>query len=752
MCDHRRARRAAKRRAGSSVCLEALEPRLCMSGDLVGAGALAWEAGAMAFYANLRQGEPDPALAAPVDPPTAPQAPVLHSLPGAPVRIFLDFDGDYTEQWGGAFPGLTPAFDADGDSTTFNDLELTAIERIWQRVSEMFSPFNIDVTTEAPPPEEVEQTVHVVIGGDGAWTGATFGGLAQLDSFWDPQRDNLCWVFIHAELILDDTPLTVTLDGVVAHHEPDDPVAITTDKTLAIVAAHEAGHVLGLAHQRTFGPDGGVTQEYNPGTLERGPIMGNAALSDRALWWIGPAISANQFQDDVAVLTRPINGFGYRPDEAGDSIGSAAFVGAALDLFAGVAVAQTQGVITTLGDVDVFAFNQAQAGHAVIRLDVAQRSAMLDAAVDVLDAQGQVIATADSATLGETFTVSLPAGSFYVAVRSHGQMGDIGQYTLTVRSDVQPPALAKVKAPRRTTRDLVKLSVRGAIDSDGQVQKVRLFLDSDANGKFDPNADLLLGEVEQFNRKGRGSIKVAAELFSIGRNTVFAVPRDDSDADGVAVPAVIGIQPHLRLQADPKVVSEGGAVRLTADNVLLLGTRVTEVRFYQDVNDNGQLDDLDVAVGVDRDGRDGWTTDVDLSGFAPGSNLTYLAIAQGANGDTQAPAFSSVSINGRPVVRGLTLQRDPHLPFVFEATVTGLDDADGAVQQVHLYLDSNANGRLDAEDELLVSTDQINGRSAVLRFTPPRALPGAYRVFAVAQDQLGGRSAPVSVVTQLGGG
>ena len=76
--------------------------------------------------------------------------PLLHSLPDAPAKVFLDFDGNFEPSWGGNVNVVTPAYDIDGDPETFGEEERQRIIEVWQRVSEDFSPFNIDVTTEDP--------------------------------------------------------------------------------------------------------------------------------------------------------------------------------------------------------------------------------------------------------------------------------------------------------------------------------------------------------------------------------------------------------------------------------------------------------------------------------------------------------------------------------------------------------------------------------------------------------------------------
>src|SRR5208283_5255404 len=79
----------------------------------------------------------------------------------------LNFDGDNVPSWLGYSPGTVPAFT--GTSTT--------ITEIWQIVAENYSPFNINVTTVQPASGEVSQ---IDIGGNGSWTGGTYGGIAQV--------------------------------------------------------------------------------------------------------------------------------------------------------------------------------------------------------------------------------------------------------------------------------------------------------------------------------------------------------------------------------------------------------------------------------------------------------------------------------------------------------------------------------------------------------------------------------------------
>ena len=98
---------------------------------------------------NPNQLRQTPAQAAPAFAPVASLANTftLHSNPTATKTIYLDFDGHTTSgtSWGGTI--VTKPFSLD-TNPSFSDAELTIIQEVWQRVSECYSPFNVDVTTE----------------------------------------------------------------------------------------------------------------------------------------------------------------------------------------------------------------------------------------------------------------------------------------------------------------------------------------------------------------------------------------------------------------------------------------------------------------------------------------------------------------------------------------------------------------------------------------------------------------------------
>jgi hypothetical protein len=125
------------------------------------------------------------------------------------------------------------------------------------------------------------------------------------------------------------------------------------------------------------------------------------------------------------VIAQTANGFGYRPDDHGDSPATADL----LNVIDGIA-ASGAGVIERMSDVDVFRFHS-DGGLVQLRADVAALGAMLDLKLSLADALGNVLAAADTASLGESVSTSVTAGDYYLSVASHGNYGDVGQYTIS---------------------------------------------------------------------------------------------------------------------------------------------------------------------------------------------------------------------------------------------------------------------------------------------------------------------------------
>jgi serralysin len=339
--------------------------------------------------------------------------PQLSSRSGATVKLYLDFVGAAPTSWGSYSVPATPAYDTDNDPTSFSSGEMNQIQEVWSRVAEKYSPFNVDVTTVDPHTYPYNKVVRIVVGGDGAWAGGVYGGYSYVDGFTGT-TSNTGWVF--AKNLGKGLPAYV-----------------------GEAAAHEAGHNFGLYHQSIYDTNGNKIDEYFHGSAETAPIMGFSYYAQRGLWWSGYSSASFTTQSDLEILAGAQNGFGYRDDDHGNSRALADV----LTIGADGKSASAYGVIETTADVDYFKFTST-GGLVDLKADVAPFGAMLDLALTLTDANGNVLDFQDAASLGERITMEVGAGDFYLAVSSHQGYGDIGQYFISGNVVPEPASAALV--------------------------------------------------------------------------------------------------------------------------------------------------------------------------------------------------------------------------------------------------------------------------------------------------------------------
>jgi hypothetical protein len=338
--------------------------------------------------------------------------PVLNSKVGAKATLYLDFDGEAATTWGSFNVSSTPAYT--GSSSN--------IQEIFARVAEKFSSFDINVTTVNPGSFANQQALRVVIGGDGAWTGVSCGGLSYVGSFYNG-APNTAYVF---------------------------PVNLGAGfpKYVAEAVCHEAGHAFGLQHQSEYsithsagGDTTNKTQEYsdNGGNPDVAPTMGNSYGSTRGTWWYGTS-STGDMQNDLSVIAGSANGFGFRADDHGSSFANARN----MKFNSTDRRFNVRGTIEKTSDTDRFAFNF-PGGKLTLKVRVANFGATLDSVLRIYNANGVAVAKADSVNLGEQIIKTLPAGKYYAIVSSEGNAGDVGQYTLI--ATYSGPAASMTAAP-----------------------------------------------------------------------------------------------------------------------------------------------------------------------------------------------------------------------------------------------------------------------------------------------------------------
>lgn len=432
--------------------------------------------------------------------------PVLNSRAGAAAQLFLDFNGDTTPNWGTYHPNTTPAYDQDDDTTTFTDAELTAINSIWARVAEKFSPFNINVTTVDPGNLNNLQTMKIVIGGDGSWYPDPAGGVAYQNSFNSLDAvtgDNVAFVF-PKQLLNGDA------------------------KNTAEATSHEAGHTFGLAHQSVYNGGPNPSVEYNPGDSAKAPLMGDSYNSTRGLWSNGRSSDTNgPLQDDLAVVSSPTNAFGYRPDDHGNSTGTADPMSVAGNL------RSATGVIAQVGDVDYFSFTTTQ-GLASFRVDPAPSGPMLDATLELRASNGDLISAADTTSLSEFFTTTLAPGSYFLAVRSHGSYGDVGQFALTA---VLPRFAADALEPNDTAATATVLG------SETEVTERNLSIHDEQDLDFFRIIAHDTGMLVIDARLSEADGPILVSFLDQNQNLIKSVQQSSGDA--ILIVPVIGQQPYF---------------------------------------------------------------------------------------------------------------------------------------------------------------------------------------------------------------
>lgn len=370
----------------------------------------------------------------------------LHSNPGATKCIYLDFDGHTTTgtQWNMLFGTtiVTPAYDIDNNAS-FSATELSNIREIWERVSEDYLPFDVDVTTEDPGINKLIKSnstdtdwgVRVCIGGNNSWYTSSIGttGVAFLNSFND---DSLRSV---------DTPVFAFSGqwAVLGY-----PVGYTTGTAETI--SHEVGHSLGLDH------DGYPLNEYysghGSGATGWGPIMGNP-LKNLTQWSKGDYTGSTNQEDDLVIITKTANGFGYRNDDFGSSIATASNLN-----FSNSTTISTTGIIERNTDLDFFRFNLGVGGAATINIDPAVNGPNLDIEAKLYNASGILLLTSNPTNaLNASFSTTLAAGTYYISIDGVGMgnpfsnpltsgytdYGSLGYYSITgtVPSATTPPVI-----------------------------------------------------------------------------------------------------------------------------------------------------------------------------------------------------------------------------------------------------------------------------------------------------------------------
>jgi len=386
---------------------------------------------------------------------------LLHSRPGAPRTIYLDFNGATITgtAWNTGNNTITAkAYDIDGAPASFSTTEMQRIQYIWQRVAEDFAPFDVDVTTEAPAADRLTRTdindqtfgTTVLITDNTGVYSCSCGGVAYVGVFNSTSNTY--------------KPALVFYNMLGAGDE----------KAVAEAISHEAGHNMGLSH------DGTSTASYYGGqgtdpVTAWAPIMGVGYYNPVVQFSRGEYANASNTEDDFAVMQS--YGLPLRNDDFGNDIFNAAPV-------SGTTGGTVDGVIERTGDADVFSFTAA-AGSFTASVIPANRSANADLELTLLNGAGQVLATSNPLNaLNASLGYNIPAaGTYYIKVSATGQgdpastgysaYGSVGNYRVSANfqsGGTAPSAVLTASATTAIAPAAITLDGSQSYDSDGSVK------------------------------------------------------------------------------------------------------------------------------------------------------------------------------------------------------------------------------------------------------------------------------------------
>ncbi len=337
------------------------------------------------------------------------QVPNLSSLPAltSTPTIFLDFDGQTVQH--AAWQSGTQFVCAPAVLTT------AQMTDIFNRVSEDYRPFEVNVTTDSTKflAAPVTQRIRVIVTPTSAWYPGV-GGVAYTNSFtWG--TDAPCFVF------------------------PDK--LSNNPKNIGECCSHESGHSVGLSHQSKYNESCVLTESYNSGIgvateqTSWAPIMGNSYARNMTGWNVGPTqYGCATAQDNISIIVSA-NGFGYRADDYTETLDNNT---TALN----VNNINAAGIITTTTDRDAFKILLAQ--NSTVHVEVNPYSlgannagANLDVMVSLYNSSNTLIRSYDPANaMNVIIDTTLATGTYYLVIDGTGnanvsQYGSLGSYTIT---------------------------------------------------------------------------------------------------------------------------------------------------------------------------------------------------------------------------------------------------------------------------------------------------------------------------------
>jgi len=404
----------------------------------------------------------------------------LHSKPGAANVVYVNcvgfnFSGTAWNAYTGVSNYQAKPYDTDGNDASFSTSERTAIGEIWHRIAEDLAPFDIDVTTEAPPAFG-PNVGHILITsgtdakGDLLPHGNTSGGIAYVGVWGSSSYPYY-------------QPALVYYDNLGSGYPP----------YVSEAASHELGHNLALSHHGTS--TAGYYTGHGSGVTSWAPIMGVGYYTSVTQWSKGEYPDANNVQDDLGIIQGKLT---YRADDHGnDSVSATAllvdsegFIASSNPEFDPLNVrTDNKGVIETRSDSDVFYFDTASGDINLVvnpGWDAYTRSSLrgsnLDIKATLTDDFGTVIVDDVLNETNAVISANVTAGRYYLAVTGVGNAstpysdyGSLSQYYISgsvvpAGLDTTPPNPTPTLFVDATSRTTIDLSSTESVDDSGVVE------------------------------------------------------------------------------------------------------------------------------------------------------------------------------------------------------------------------------------------------------------------------------------------